>query len=354
MPVVPTSMKTIPRFNPGRETFESWRMKNADMLMSDNEAEQRKIREVLKALLPSVVELLGELDGAYLHKKIDKSISSAHKAEGDNVRMLNDLLHEVRLKIDNLVGPPHGPPFTPHTPPGTPPQPPYGPHTPPGTPPQPPYGPHTPPGTPPQPPYGPHTPPGTPPQSPQYGPHTPPGTPPQSPQYVPQNPQYVPQSPPVSPPFTPHTPPGTPTPSPQEWNPTWASGDFHAPPGTPPQPPYDPHTPPGTPGTPFTQSTPPRTPTRRDRYAEAYDNMVWEDLLLNDLLDGGNKRHTKIRRFKKGRKSQTRKGRKDLTTKKTRKVFHRRKHYHRKSAKDTKRHFRNPKKGRKSRTHKRR
>ena len=117
MPVVPTSMKTIPRFNPGRETFESWRMKNADMLMSDNEAEQRKIREVLKALLPSVVELLGELDGAYLHKKIDKAVSSAHKAEGDNVKMLNNLLQEVRFKIDNLVGMP----FTPHTPPGSPP-----------------------------------------------------------------------------------------------------------------------------------------------------------------------------------------------------------------------------------------
>ena len=109
---IPPRMKTIPRFNPGRETFESWQMKNADMLMSDKEAEQRRIREALKTLLPSIVELLGELDGAYLLKKINSAISSAHKAEGDNVRMLNNLLHEVRLKIDNLV------PRSPYPPPG--------------------------------------------------------------------------------------------------------------------------------------------------------------------------------------------------------------------------------------------
>ena len=45
---------------------------------------------------------------------------------------------------------------------------------------------------------------------------------------------------------------------------------------------------------------------------------------------------TRKRRSKKGRKSRTRKGRKGSTTKKTSKVFHRRKHYQRKSTKGVK------------------
>ena len=54
----------------------------------------------------------------------------------------------------------------------------------------------------------------------------------------------------------------------------------------------------------------------------------------------GGKRRTKKRHYKhpkKGRKSRTHKGRKDFTTKKTSKVFNRRKHYQRKSAKGVKR-----------------
>ena len=54
----------------------------------------------------------------------------------------------------------------------------------------------------------------------------------------------------------------------------------------------------------------------------------------------GGKRCTKKRHYKhpkKGAKSRTRKGRKDFTTKKTSKVFNRRKHYQRKSAKGVKR-----------------
>jgi len=56
--------------------------------------------------------------------------------------------------------------------------------------------------------------------------------------------------------------------------------------------------------------------------------------------DRGGKRRTKKRHYKhpkKGRKSRTHKGRKDFTTKKSRKVFHRRKHYQRKSTKGVKR-----------------
>jgi hypothetical protein len=163
-------------------------MKNADMLMSDKEAEQRRIREALKTLLPSIVELLGELDGAYLLKKINSAISSAHKAEGDNVRMLNNLLHEVRLKIDNLV------------------------------------------------------------------------------------------------PRSPYPPPG-----------------------------FDP------------------------RFDEAKAAVLkgWNSRVTKP--NGGNKRHTKRRHPKKGKKSRTHKGRKNFTTKKTSKVFNRKKHYQRKSAKGVKR-----------------
>jgi hypothetical protein len=54
----------------------------------------------------------------------------------------------------------------------------------------------------------------------------------------------------------------------------------------------------------------------------------------------GGRRRTKKRHYKhpkKGRKSRTHKGRKDFTTKKSSKVFHRRKHYQRKSAKGVKR-----------------
>jgi hypothetical protein len=54
----------------------------------------------------------------------------------------------------------------------------------------------------------------------------------------------------------------------------------------------------------------------------------------------GGKRRTKKRHYKhpkKGRKSRTHKGRKDFTTKKTSKVFNRRSHYQRKSAKGVKR-----------------
>jgi len=57
------------------------------------------------------------------------------------------------------------------------------------------------------------------------------------------------------------------------------------------------------------------------------------------MARGGRKR-TKKRHYKhpkKGRKSRTHKGRKDFTTKKTSKVFHRRKHYRRKSSKGVKR-----------------
>jgi len=58
------------------------------------------------------------------------------------------------------------------------------------------------------------------------------------------------------------------------------------------------------------------------------------------LALAGGKRRTKKRHYKhpkKGRKSRTHKGRKDFTTKKSSKVFNRRKHYQRKSAKGKKR-----------------
>ena len=58
------------------------------------------------------------------------------------------------------------------------------------------------------------------------------------------------------------------------------------------------------------------------------------------LMKGGLRRRKttlKYKHPKKGMKSRTRKGRKDFTTKKTSKVFNRRKHYQRKSAKGVKR-----------------
>jgi hypothetical protein len=62
------------------------------------------------------------------------------------------------------------------------------------------------------------------------------------------------------------------------------------------------------------------------------------------IMKGGLRRRSTTLRYKKkkkhpkkGMKSRTHKGRKDFTTKKTSKVFHRRKHYQRKSAKGVKR-----------------
>ena len=60
---------------------------------------------------------------------------------------------------------------------------------------------------------------------------------------------------------------------------------------------------------------------------------------LSPCAVGGKRRKTKKvnRHPKKGQKSRTHKGRLDFTTKKTSKVFHRKKHYERKSVKGVKR-----------------
>jgi hypothetical protein len=81
-------------------------------------------------------------------------------------------------------------------------------------------------------------------------------------------------------------------------------------------------------------------PQAKAHLAAAHAAAKLSPTTLRSPMKGGLRRRKttlKYKHPKKGMKSRTRKGRKDFTTKKTSKVFNRRKHYQRKSAKGVKR-----------------